>query len=122
MNDTTRQIGGALGVAILGSILASVYSGGMESVAAGLPPEAAALASDSIGGALRIAQGLGDAGAPLVAAANVAFVDAMSTSVWVAAGIALLGAVLTFLFLPAHALNIKGTAAAESATDHPESV
>ena len=122
MNDTTRQIGGALGVAILGSILASVYSSGMETVTGVLPPEAAALASDSIGGALRIAQGLGDAGAPLVAAANIAFVDAMSTSVWVAAGIAMLGAVLTFLFLPAQALNIEGTAAAESAPDRPESV
>ena len=51
MNDTTRQMGGALGVAILGSILASSYGNAMEPVVSGLPPEAAEIAGDSIGGA-----------------------------------------------------------------------
>jgi hypothetical protein len=112
MNDTTRQIGGALGVAILGSILASVYASGMGSAVAGLPPEAAGYAQDSIGGAYRVASQLGAAGEQLIAAANQSFVDAMSIAVWVAAGIALLGAVITALFLPAKPLNVEGSAAA----------
>jgi hypothetical protein len=105
MNDTTRQIGGALGVAILGSILASSYGTAMEPVVQGLPPQAAEIAGDSVGGAIRVAGEIGEAGASLVAAANQAFVDAMSSAVWVAAGVALLGAALTWLYLPAHALT-----------------
>lgn len=105
MNDTTRQIGGALGVAILGSILASSYGATMEPVVAKLPPEAAALAGDSVGGAIRVAGQLGDAGLALISSANQAFVTAMSSAVWVAAGGALLGAILTWAFLPAEELD-----------------
>ena len=105
MNDTTRQVGGAMGVAILGSILASSYGSAMEDVVSGLAPEAAALAGDSVGGAIAVASQIGDAAAPLVAAANEAFIGAMSNSVWVAAGVALTGALLTWFYLPAEALD-----------------
>jgi EmrB/QacA subfamily drug resistance transporter len=105
MNDTTRQIGGALGVAILGSILASVYGNEMGPALVGLPPEAAGFAGDSIGGAIGVASQVGEGGASLIAAANQAFVDGMSSAVWVAAGIALLGAILTWIYLPARALG-----------------
>jgi hypothetical protein len=105
MNDTTRQVGGALGVAILGSILASSYGAAMAPIVSGLPPEAAEIASDSIGGALRVAGQFSDASGPLVTAARQAFVDGMSAGVWVAAGVALFGAVLTGMFLPAKALD-----------------
>ena len=101
MNDTTRQIGGALGVAILGSILASVYSSAMSPVVGALPPEAADAASDSIGGALAVASTIGEAGAALAEAAKAAYIDGMGTAIWVAAGVALAGAVLTWLYLPA---------------------
>jgi EmrB/QacA subfamily drug resistance transporter len=117
MNDTTRQIGGALGVAILGSILASVYGSAMAPSVANLPPEAAGFAQDSIGGAFRVAEQMGALGEPLIAAANQAFVDGMSISVWVAAGVALLGAIITWLFLPAKPRNIEGSAAAADAID-----
>jgi EmrB/QacA subfamily drug resistance transporter len=105
MNDTTRQVGGALGVAILGSILASSYGSAMAPVVTGLPSEAAKIASDSIGGTLRAASQLGEAGAPVIAAARESFIDGMSAGVWVAAGVALLGAILTGIFLPAKALD-----------------
>ncbi|MGC2240363.1 MAG: DHA2 family efflux MFS transporter permease subunit [Acidimicrobiia bacterium] len=101
MNDTTRQIGGALGVAILGSVLASAYSSSMAPAVASLPPQAAAQASDSIGGAVRVAGQLGDAGPALLRAATSSFIDGMQTAVWVAAAVALIGAILTWLFLPA---------------------
>jgi hypothetical protein len=101
MNDTTRQVGGALGVAILGSILASSYSATMTPLVAPLPAEAGAIASDSIGGALAVASQIGAAAAPLIEAAKEAFVTAMHSAVWVAVGVAAAGAVLTWLFLPA---------------------
>jgi Na+/melibiose symporter-like transporter len=88
MNDTTRQVGGALGVAILGSILASSYGASMEPAVAALPPDAAARAGDSVGGAIAVANAIGDAGASLVAAARQAFVTGMTSAVWVAAGLA----------------------------------
>ena len=111
MNDTTRQVGGALGVAVLGSILASSYASSMTQVAATLPPEAAEVASDSIGGALAVAAQIGDAAAPLVEAAKSAFIDAMGNAIWVAAAVALVGAVLTWFYLPARPL--EGTTGAD---------
>jgi hypothetical protein len=105
MNDTTRQVGGALGVAILGSILASAYGSTMARALSGLPPEAAAIAGDSIGGAIGVATQMGDAGATLIAAAQEAFITGMSLAVWVAAGVALVGAIATALYLPAEALD-----------------
>lgn len=101
MNDTTRQVGGALGVAVLGSILAWQYGLAIEPALAPLPPEAADIASDSIGGALAVAERVGDAAAPLVEAARVAFIDGMSVAVLLAAVVAALGAVITWVFLPA---------------------
>lgn len=101
MNDTTRQIGGALGVAILGSILASSYAASMAPAVAGLPAEVADAASDSIGVALAVAGQIGEAAAPLVAAAKSAFIDGMQTAVWVAVAVVLVGAILTWMYLPA---------------------
>ena len=106
MNDTTRQIGGALGVAILGSILASSYSNAMAPVVANLPGEAAQVAGDSIGGAVAVASQIGDAGAQLVDAASAAFIGGMEIAVWVAAGVVVLGAIVTGLFLPARAREV----------------
>jgi EmrB/QacA subfamily drug resistance transporter len=105
MNDTTRQVGGALGVAILGSVLASAYSSAMEPVVSALPAEAAAVAGDSIGGAVAIASQIGEAAAPLISAANEAFIEGMQTAVWVAVGVALFGAIITWIFLPARPLD-----------------
>lgn len=105
MNDTTRQIGGALGVAILGSVLASSYASAMAPVVANLPAEAATVAGDSVGGAAAVASQIGAAGAPLLEAASSAFIGGMEIAVWVAAGVALLGAVVTGLFLPARPLD-----------------
>jgi len=104
MNDTTRQVGGALGVAVLGSVLASTYTTAMTGAVVGLPAPAAELALDSVGGAARVAAQLGDAGAGLLQAAAAAFVDGMGNAVWVAAAVAVIGAVVAMVFLPATAV------------------
>jgi EmrB/QacA subfamily drug resistance transporter len=97
MNDVVREVAGTLGIAVLGSLLASAYAGGMDSAVSGLSPDAAAAASDSVGAAHAI-------GSPdLIAAANSAFVDAMSTTASIAAVIAIAGSLIAAAFLPARA-------------------
>lgn len=103
VNDTTRQLGGALGVGVLGSVLASIYGGRVAAVLpATVPAPAAAAIKGSLGAALEAASRVGgDVGARLAAVANGAFVDAMHVGVLVGAVIAVLGAMTTALFLPA---------------------
>jgi TctA family transporter len=124
MNDTTRQIGGALGVAILGSILASSYGSAMAPVVANLPPEAAEIAGDSVGGAIAVASQAGEAGTALVEAASAAFIGGMESAVWVAAGVVLLGALVTFLWLPARGADEAGpeTGRIEDGSVYPRAV
>jgi EmrB/QacA subfamily drug resistance transporter len=92
LSQTMRQVGGALGVAILGSVLADAYGNS-------LPAAAPAAARDSIAGAVAIAARLGDPG--LLAAARAAYLDAMSLVLLVCAAVALVGAALTAVLLPA---------------------
>ena len=109
VNDTTRQVGGALGVAVMGSLLASAYGSKMADFLAGLPVSVPATAAsaieDSVGAAVHVASSLpGPAADALTGTAQVAYVDAMGTSLWVAAGVALLGSVIALVFLPARAV------------------
>jgi len=75
----------------------------MEPAVTALPPAVAAAASDSIGAALAAGGRLGAAGPALVAAARVAYVDAMTLALLVAAGVAVAGGLLALLFLPSRA-------------------
>ncbi len=81
MNDTTRELGGALGVAILGSIVTSKYAAGIAADIAGLPEEARKAADTGLTGAIQVgAQIGGDQGATLIDAARQAFVDGMGAA------------------------------------------
>jgi EmrB/QacA subfamily drug resistance transporter len=94
MNDTTRLVGGALGVAVLGSLMNSSYRGAMSSA-----PEAA---QDSVGAAHAVAAHLpGAAGSALQAAADGAFVDAMHMVLYVGAAVLAVGVAITLRYLPA---------------------
>jgi EmrB/QacA subfamily drug resistance transporter len=86
INDTTRVAGGALGVAVLGSLLASGYRGAMDSFPA--------IAQDSLAGALALGDGA------IATAARDAFVSGMHTAALVAAAVALTGALVAAVFLP----------------------
>ena len=111
MNDTTRQMGGALGVAIIGSVFASVFRPGIadDFAAAGVPADAIAQARDSLGGAVEVASKLpGQVGNDLIYAAKSQFVDGMSTSLMVGIAAILIGALVVFLFLPARAGDVAG--------------
>jgi DHA2 family multidrug resistance protein-like MFS transporter len=93
MSETSGELGGALGIAILGSIGTAVYRTEVaDSVPAGIPAEAAEAARDTLGGAVAIAQTLpAEIGAALVTAAQTAFVDAIHF----VAAVAAIGAALT---------------------------
>ncbi|HEY2429473.1 MAG TPA: MFS transporter [Acidimicrobiales bacterium] len=105
VNDTTRQVGGALGVAVLGSITNAAYRSHVAAAAAGLPAAARVVVRAGVGNALAVAQALPSRGAQaaLATSAKLAFVHAMSSTVLIAAVVALAGAGVALLWLPARA-------------------
>jgi EmrB/QacA subfamily drug resistance transporter len=101
MNDTVRQVGGALGVAVLGSVLSSHYRDGMDGATHGLPAQAGQTAQDSVAGASAIAEKIGGAAGQTVHhAANLAFVDGMQIAMLVAAAVTAAGALIALILLP----------------------
>jgi MFS family permease len=116
VNDTTRELGGALGVAVLGSLLASHYASSMPHVLPGLPGPALAGARNSVGAALAVARSLpGGAGEALIAAARSAFVEAMATTLIVAAAVVSAAAVMVRRYYPDRIVMPRfGHAAAEA--------
>ncbi|MFC4584439.1 MFS transporter [Sphaerisporangium corydalis] len=94
LNDTVQQVGMALSVAVLGSVLAGVYT-------ASMPESAPAAARDSIGGALA----LGEPG--LVRTAKDAFVSAMSFGSWVGVAFTVASAALAFTVLCPRVIPVR---------------
>ena len=106
VNDTTRQIGGAVGVAIVGSVFTSVYASHLADGVRGdpIPPSALDTAQEGIGNAFAVAAKLGgQSGADLVVVAKSAFVDAFHVGLLVGAGVALVGAIAVLIWMPARA-------------------
>jgi EmrB/QacA subfamily drug resistance transporter len=100
--NAMRQVGGALGVAVLGSILSSHYRARLQEPLGLLPAALRPLAGESIAGTLTVADRLGPRGAPLAADAVHGFVAAQRVTSLAAASVMLLGAVAVFVFLPRH--------------------
>ncbi|MGW3357265.1 MFS transporter [Streptomyces bungoensis] len=100
LSNTFRQVGGALGIAVLGSVLSTAYRNGVEGKLGALPPALRDTAGESIEATLGIAQKLGPQGKALVTPANDAFLHAMHVTALCGTGIALVGAVVVALFLP----------------------
>jgi len=85
LNDTVREAGAALGIALIGSVLTSGYSDSIAPVAETLPDEFAEPVSEGIGQAVFVASQLGEQGIPVIEAARNAFLDGWSTAMYVAA-------------------------------------
>jgi EmrB/QacA subfamily drug resistance transporter len=98
VNDTTRELGGALGVAIVGSIMSSLYATQLSDELAGVPAPVAAAARESVGAGVNVS---GRLGADIADAAREAFVHAMSRASIAAALVAALGAFIAWRHLPA---------------------
>jgi EmrB/QacA subfamily drug resistance transporter len=103
-NDTTRSLGGALGVAIMGSVAASVFASHIHPALTHLPATVAAQAKASVGAAVTVGQHVpGSTGHNLVDAARQAFITGADHAMLIAVAAALLGSLVAARFLPARA-------------------
>jgi len=125
VNGATRLFGGTLGVAVIGSVAASLYTSRLTALLpAGLPPRAAAAAAGSVGGAQVAAQHLSQAGLTgaahaLSQAAQLAFLHSLTGACLVAAGMAGAGVLLVTFLLPARPQTQQaGIRAADNTTAH----
>ncbi len=110
MNDATRELGAALGVAVLGSVAASRYASGITDAISSLPAVEKAAASASLGAALQTAARLpAQAAAELTSAAENAFVSGIHTVAIVGAVLAACASMLVLKFLPRHIAQHEGT-------------
>ena len=103
MTDTTLQLGGSLGVAVLGSVIATSYTNGVTPVLAAtsaVPADTVASAANSLSSGLSLAAQLGSSGDALRAAAIDGFLSGAQTSLVIACTVTIIGAVLSAWLLP----------------------
>ncbi|MFG2830609.1 MFS transporter [Streptomyces sp. NPDC048434] len=103
LNNVFRQVGGTLGVAVLGSLLSTSYRDGMQDkldALPGVPAAARHAAGESIEATHGLADSMGPAGRSLIAAADDAFIHAMHITALGSAAVALVGLVVAAAFLP----------------------
>jgi EmrB/QacA subfamily drug resistance transporter len=102
VNDTTREVGGALGVAVFGSLVASRFHAAVADKVVGLP----ASATKSLGAALQTASRLpGGRSAALAGGARDAYVSGFGSTLLIAAAVALAASgLIAYLLRPAPAV------------------
>jgi len=101
VNNTVRQVGGALGVAVIGTVLATSYSGHLGHTLDRLPPHAQSVAKQSIGATVQIAgRAPAQVRQSIVGPADRAYVHAMHDAAYVSCGAALVGAIAVLVWLP----------------------
>ena len=116
MNDVSRELGGALGIAVLGSFLNAAYRSSMAESAAGLPPAIADKVSSSLAAAQAIgAQEGGTRGQQLVAHAQDAWLHGLTTSLTYGAVVLLAGAAFVALRAPGRAESLANAGGAAPA-------
>lgn len=105
VNDTTREIGGALGVAIVGSTMSSWYGERLVTLWSDLqvPPDLIATAKESVGAAMAISTQLPQAvSEQATIGVGDAFIEGLRIGCYVVAAACLLASLAAFAFLPAH--------------------
>ena len=95
LNDTVRELGGAVGIALLGSLVSAGYRSSVADATANLPAGLADRVEEGIGSAFAAAGDLGNTAPAVLDAARTALVDGWSLSMWV--GVALAGVALLYL-------------------------
>jgi DHA2 family multidrug resistance protein-like MFS transporter len=103
ISETGTELGGAVGVGVLGSIGTAVYRSAMtDAVPAEMPADAAAVARSTLGGALAVAEQLPlQVGSEMLTAARAAFTQGMVLSAAIAAAAMIAIAVMALMWLPA---------------------
>jgi hypothetical protein len=122
LTNTTRQVAGALGVAVLGSIIAQLYRDQLSPHLTALPAAARSAATGSITATQTVASHLGSAGARLDGFANTAFVHSMHVTTAISAVITLAGALVVLARMPGRAAApaTAGRGAAPAGEAQPE--
>jgi EmrB/QacA subfamily drug resistance transporter len=110
MNDTTRELGGSLGVAVFGSLLASRYTNELAPAVTALPGQVQDVANGSLAGALAVSGRLGEHGTAVATAAKDAWMSGFHFSLLAGAVIIALAGVLAFRFLPDQAADLAESA------------
>lgn len=101
MNDASRELGAALGIAIMGSIAASQYTSRIDALTGGLAPGIQEAARTSLAGALGAAAEIpGDAGRALSLGAQTSFIDGVHLAVTIGAVLAIVAAAIVARYLP----------------------
>jgi hypothetical protein len=103
VNDLSRELGGALGIAVLGSFFNSTYRSQVAEHTASLPPAIADKAASSLAAAQQVGQGLGASGRLFVMDAQMAFLHGFSVALLAGAGALLLGAAFVAIRAPGRA-------------------
>jgi Na+/melibiose symporter-like transporter len=123
MNDTTRELGGALGVAVLGSVVTTFFTSSLDPKLGELPAAADRdEAHSGLAGALGVARGLaGDAGPALADAAKAAFLDGLTIAALTAAAVVTVAAISARRLLPRDSKvpRLNDDLAAERRTPEP---
>ena len=101
-----RQVGGTIGVAVLGTVLATVYRSHLH--LAGLPAAVQGAIKNSVAGGVVTARAAGSS--PLLDAVRLAYVHGLDVMLWVCSGIAIASALLALAFLPGRAAKPTGVA------------
>lgn len=108
VNDTARELGGTLGVAVIGSVFASIYANGLDDALAGVPvpAEEVGIAQTSVGAGIAVAERIAtsagtEAGAAARDAVHQSFLHGFHAGSWVSAAVVLVGAALALRYLPA---------------------
>jgi hypothetical protein len=115
MNDATRELGAALGVAVLGSIAASKYTSSLHDTVAHLPHATQAQANSSLAGALQVAATLpGRTGALLTTGAQHSFIDGVHLAVIVGVLLAAAAAAVVLRFLPRETSHVADVVVADA--------
>jgi EmrB/QacA subfamily drug resistance transporter len=126
VNDTTRELGGALGVAVIGSLASARYAAGMREFfagpGAGAPHDVATASTHQLGAAMAIAHRFGDRGTVLADAARSSFMNGWTGSLLVASAVALVAAFATLVLLPARAGEPAPSADRPVASDRVDAV
>jgi len=112
--QTFRQVGGTVGVAVLGTVLNSVYRGNVDTE--GLPAQAAEAVEKGVGGGLAVAEKTSSAG--LLDSVREAFLTSLNTTMWVSASIAVVGAALAAVLMPRRAAKASQEALMGIPQDH----
>jgi DHA2 family multidrug resistance protein-like MFS transporter len=108
-----RQVGATIGVAVLGTVIATIYQNRLH--LPGLPASVGAVARSSVAAGVAVAQHAPAAtSAGLLDAVHSAYTSGIDAMLWICAGVAIAAAILAFLFIPA---NATGPAPATADTD-----